>query len=81
MILGVTMARDPERTRGVRLGDLDRRVVYRLGYVGRRWEILGPESDAGADAPGSSGGGSRDPLAGGEPHRSGRHVAPDRTPD
>lgn len=27
--------------RGVRLRDLDRSRVYRLGYVGRRWEVLG----------------------------------------
>jgi hypothetical protein len=31
--------------RGVRLGDLDRSQVYRIGYVveRRRWEVLGEE--------------------------------------
>lgn len=37
----------PRKPRGVRLGDLDRGQVYRIGYVARRWEVLGPESDAG----------------------------------
>ena len=31
------------RPRGVRLSDLDRALVYRIGYTGRRWEVLGPE--------------------------------------
>jgi hypothetical protein len=37
--------RDAARTRGVRLGDLDRSRVYRIGYLGRRWEVLGVEGE------------------------------------
>ncbi|SHH53504.1 hypothetical protein SAMN05443575_4020 [Jatrophihabitans endophyticus] len=34
----------PHARRGVRLSDLDRAQVYRIGYVvqRRRWEVLGP---------------------------------------
>nr|CRY95928.1 hypothetical protein [uncultured prokaryote] len=41
--------RTEPRQRGVRLSDLDRGLVYRIAFVGRRWEVLGP------DAPESSG--------------------------
>lgn len=29
------------------LNDLDRDLVWRIGYIGRRWEVLGPEAVAG----------------------------------
>ena len=52
--------RDASRTRGVRLGDLDRAKVYRSAHTGRRWEVLGavraPEADAAPDVAGSAGG-------------------------
>jgi hypothetical protein len=32
------------RSRGVRLSDLDRSQVYRIAYVGRRWEVLWPDA-------------------------------------
>jgi hypothetical protein len=37
--------------RGVRLTDLDRGLVYRIGYARqrRRWEVLGPE-EPGSDS-------------------------------
>lgn len=35
----------PRRSRGVRLSDLDRSKVYRIGYSGRRWEVLGADPD------------------------------------
>jgi hypothetical protein len=45
------------KPRGVRLTDLDRAVVYRIGYVSqrRRWEVLGPEAPpaAGRDVEGT----------------------------
>lgn len=34
------MARNPNPTRGVRLGDLDKGSEYVLAYVGRRWEVV-----------------------------------------
>lgn len=40
------MSRERRPDRGVRLSDLDRTKVYRIGYVGRRWEVLGPEDAA-----------------------------------
>lgn len=45
--------------RGVRLNDLDRALVYRIGYVGRRWEVLGAEGapDEGGAGPGLDGAG------------------------
>lgn len=46
------------RSRGVRLSDLDRGLVYRIAYVGRRWEVLGPEDSPGAGAPLGPGGAS-----------------------
>ena len=47
---GVRVSRQQRSGRGVRLSDLDRSQVYRIGYVGRRWEVLGPDDapDAGA---------------------------------
>jgi len=59
------MQRDTTRPRGIRLNALDRSRVYRIAYVGRRWEVLGPEDsparavratgpDAGAGAGGAS---------------------------
>jgi hypothetical protein len=44
------VSRQERAGRGVRLSDLDRSKVYRIGYVGRRWEVLGPDDapDAGA---------------------------------
>lgn len=54
-----------KRKRGVPLRDLDRSKVYRIGYTGRRWEVIGveghppsavgdPGTDAGACAEGAS---------------------------
>ena len=71
---------DEKRPRGVRLRDLDRSLVYRIGYTGRRWEVLGPEG-----APGRAVGGS-EPDADGRPARAesatppGRHAAPGEAP-
>lgn len=36
------------RSRGILLRSLDRSRVYRIAYVGRRWEVLGPEDAEGA---------------------------------
>lgn len=50
------------RSRGVRLSDLDRSKVYRIGYTGRRWEVLGPEvapAAPGAPVPGTDAAGRR----------------------
>lgn len=38
------------RTRGIVLNDLDRTLIWRIGYVGRRWEVLGSEAAAGCGA-------------------------------
>lgn len=63
------------RSRGVRLSELDRSRVYRLGWVGRRWEVLGPEATPGTGAGPATDG----PPQGAEP-RGGtyvpRHAAP-----
>lgn len=60
------------RSRGVRLSDLDRSLTYRIGFVGRRWEVLGaegaPEGRGDADAVGGA-------RAGAE-HRAGTSYAP-----
>lgn len=47
-------ARQTPRKRGVRLSDLDREKVYRIGYTGKRWEVLG-EDLGGARAAGADG--------------------------
>ncbi len=47
----------PRRQRGVRLTDLDRSKVYRIGHTGRRWEVLGADDVFGAPE-GVSGGGT-----------------------
>lgn len=65
------------RSRGVRLSDLDRSKVYRLGWVGRRWEVLGPEATPGTGAGPATGG---DTAQGAEPRAVAayvpRHAAP-----
>lgn len=74
----------PER--GVRLSSLDRTRVYRIGYTGRRWEVLGPDPEpASGGAPereaGPHAGAGRvsgEPRSG--PHAPGRHRAPDTPP-
>lgn len=52
------------RSRGVRLSDLDRSQVYRIAFVGRRWEVLAPEDapDEGAGPVAGGAGGARDAL-------------------
>lgn len=68
------------RSRGVRLSDLDRSLVYRIAYSGRRWEVLGPEGPRSAvGAPGGPDAGAG--RVSGE-HRDGtpgRHAAPGLT--
>lgn len=68
----------PRRSRGVRLTDLDRSKIYRLGFVGRRWEVLGPE-----DASAASAGTDADGAQGAEPRATyaPRHAAPGPSPD
>jgi hypothetical protein len=61
------------RPRGIVLNDLDRGLVWRIGYVGRRWEILGSEAEPGCGL-------ARQPAAQrAEPHggRAPRHAAPE----
>jgi hypothetical protein len=70
------------RARGVRLSDLDRSQVYRIGFVGRGWRVLGPEPAPGIGAGPETSGGAR---AGAEP-RAGtsyvpRHAGPAADPD
>jgi len=65
-----------QRARGVRLGDLDRSQVYRIGHNGRRWEVLGVEGSPGSadGAPGTdAGAGAPAPSTATPP---GRHAAP-----
>jgi len=45
----------PPKPRGVQLGALDRSKVYRIGYVGRRWEVLGPVATSTGPEAGSAG--------------------------
>lgn len=76
------MSRQQRSGRGVRLSDLDRSQVYRIGYVGRRWEVLGPDDapDAGAGpaTAGADGAGDEVPRPTG-PYVP-RHVAPAAQP-
>jgi hypothetical protein len=75
--------RQEPRKRGVRLSDLDRGLVYRIAFIGRRWEVLGPEGAP--DAGGASGqGGSVGESAEGARTTGApgpRHVAPADPPD
>jgi hypothetical protein len=62
----------PRRARGVRLSDLDRSRVYRIGYVGRRWEVLGEDRAGGTGASQMAAEGGRpeaEPTAGAGRHR------------
>jgi len=73
--------RTEPRSRGVRLSDLDRARVYRIGFIGRRWEVLGAEGDpepagSGTDADGPAGADGGAASTVGAPHRA-RHAAPD----
>ena len=47
--------------RGVRLSDLDKSCEYRIAYVGRRWEVIGPldAPDAGAGPAAGAAGGAK----------------------
>ena len=73
------MTRQQRSGRGVRLSDLDRSQVYRIGYVGRRWEVLGPDDapDAGA-GPATAGdrAGARDEVPRPPVPYAPRHAAP-----
>jgi hypothetical protein len=51
------------RSRGVRLSDLDRTKVYRIAYVGRRWEVLGPDDATAAGAGPATGGAGAAPAS------------------
>lgn len=69
--------------RGVRLSDLDRSQVYRIAFVGRRWEVLGPEGAPDAGAGPATGGAGEAPAS--EARRPPapyvpRHVAPAAQP-
>jgi hypothetical protein len=66
--------RSEPRSRGVRLSDLDRSQVYRIAFVGRRWEVLGPESAPEACGDADVDGGSSDEVAS-TPYAP-RHAAP-----
>jgi hypothetical protein len=72
------------RDRGVRLRDLEKGTVYLLGYVGRRWEVLGPAPSSGparplqaATAMRTDGAGRLRPSTSAERAATGRHAAPD----
>jgi hypothetical protein len=54
--------RRDRRPRGIRLGDLDRGQVYRIGYVSERWrwEVLGPEVPGSAEREAERTGGAGD---------------------
>lgn len=77
------MTREQRSGRGVRLSDLDRSRVYRIGFVGRRWEVLGPDvaPDAGA-GPATAGdrAGARDEVPRPTGPYAPRHVAPAAQP-
>lgn len=66
----------PRRARGVRLSDLDRSKVYRIGYTGRRWEVLdeGTRTDATVPPPSGSVGAAGE--ASSTTGALGRHRAP-----
>lgn len=72
----------PRRQRGVRLSDLDRSRVYRIGFTGRRWEVLdaGTSRADAAAAPGARSESAR-PEAARPDHAPGRHRAPHAGPD
>ena len=66
----------PRRQRGVRLSDLDRSKVYRIGFTGRRWEVLdqGTRTEAAETSQGGSTGACGGAASTGE--GLGRHRAP-----
>ena len=70
-------SRPGPKGRGVRLSDLDRGLVYRLGYVGRRWEVLGPESATEGAAPDTHADGERPPAAAHGRAVPARHALPE----
>lgn len=43
------------RGRGVRLSDLDKSKVYRIAFVGRRWEVVGAEGAPDSAGPAQGG--------------------------
>lgn len=70
--------RRTRRQRGVRLSDLDRARVYRIAYVGRRWEVLGPDDAPAASAGPATGGdgGAKDEVLRPPSTYVPRHAAP-----
>lgn len=76
------MDQKPRRPRGVRLSDLDRSKVYRIGYVSerRRWETLGPEGQTGEHGADREARTERaQPEAAQSVHAPGRHRATEGT--
>lgn len=71
----------PPRSRGVRLSALDRGLIYRIGYTGRRWEILGPERESAGSEAGSAPDAGVTALAPAHRTGAGRHAAPERPLD
>jgi hypothetical protein len=65
------------RSRGVRLGDLDRGLAYVVEYVGRRWEVTGPVADGWRSSGGTDAEAGRRPPAAEHGTASGRHSAPE----
>lgn len=75
-----TRSTTSRRSRGIRLGDLDRGQVYLIAYSGRRWEIVGAEASPGCGDAARMGGGGAAPGAQprtAAPAAGGRHAAPD----
>ena len=66
----------PRRQRGVRLSDLDRSKVYRIGFTGRRWEVLDQGTRTDAPVPPLSGSAGAAGEASSTAGALGRHRAP-----